>query len=161
MRNRVMAGCASAVLLLVGCAAPGQDGQDGHDASDAPSLSVAEEDWVDVDGEDTDLVTSFSGDEHCGLESTEIIRVSADVVEPREPGWPETTFAHDPEGGLADRLVHGEYDGSTELPDEARHAGVRTVSGIELWVDPDESEVIYLRDDDHVEQWPAASVECD
>lgn len=158
MQMRTIAAGAAVVALLGGCAT--ESGSDGTAAAGAP-ISVADEDWVDRDGQETDLVTSFRGDAHCDLETTEIVRVSTELVPSQEPGSPEATFAHDPEGGLPDRLTAAEYDGEAELPDDAEAAGVRTASGVELWVVPNDAEVIYLVDGGTVEQWPAAVVDCD
>lgn len=158
MQVRTIATGAMVVAILGGCAT--EDGADRPSTAGA-SLSVAEEDWVDREGRETDLVASFYGDAHCELDTTEIIRVSTELVPAQEPGWPEATFAHDPEEGLPDRLTAAEHDGEAELPDEAEATGVRTESGVELWAVPDDPNVIYLVNGDTVEQWPAAMVECD
>lgn len=151
---------AGAMLVVLGGCGATEGGADQPSGAGAP-LSVAEEDWVDRQGRETDLVTSFHGDAHCELDTTEIIRVSTDLVPGQEPGWPEATFAHDPEEGLPDRLTAAEHDAEAELPEDAEATGPRTESGVELWAVPDDPNVIYLIDGDTVEQWPAATVECD
>ncbi|MEX2551366.1 MAG: hypothetical protein WD638_14185 [Nitriliruptoraceae bacterium] len=156
----IAAGVAGAVIVvsLGGCATEG--GSDEPSAAGG-STSVAEEDWVDRDGQGTDLVASFYGDAHCDLETTEIIRVSTELVSPEGSDRPELTFAHDPEDGLPDRLTDAAYDGEAELPGDAEATEVRTLSGVDLRAVPDDPDVIYLVDADVVERWPAAMVECD
>lgn len=159
MQTRTIAAAAAIVaILLGGCATAG--GADGPPTAET-SISVAEEEWVDSEGRETDLVTSFHGAAHCQLDTTEIIRVSAELVPSQEPGSPEATFAHDPEDGLPDRLTAAEHESEAELPDDAETAGVRTASGVELWTVPDDPDVIYLVEGGTIEQWPAATVECD
>ncbi len=158
MRMRTIAAGATLMAILGGCATGG--GADGPSAAGG-SISVAEEDWVDQDGQETDLVSSFYGAAHCELDTTEILRVSTELVPAQEPGRPEITFAHDPDGGLPDRLTAAEHEAQAELPDDAEATGVRTTSGVELWAVPDDPDVIYLVDGDAAERWPAAMVECD
>jgi|GEM_PF-4245011 len=158
MQTRTIAAGVTLVAILGACVTEG--GADGSSAAGGP-ISVAEQDWVDQDGQGTDLVSSFYGAAHCDLDTTEILRVSTELVPAQEPGRPEITFAHDPEDGLPDRLTAAEHEAEAELPDDAKATGVRTTSGVELWAVPDDPDVIYLVDGGTVEQWPAATVECD
>lgn len=162
MRTHHVLISVAALLTLSGCG--GDDGptiEEGDDGGSAAAISVAEEDWVGPDEEGTDRVASFFGDEHCDLETVEIVAVDRELLTDDEDGPPQRYFAHDPEEGLSDSVAEGEYRDAIELPDDAEELGFTTTSGIELWADPDEPDAILLVDGEHVEQWPAARVECD
>ena len=124
-----------AALLVVGCSASAEDGDES--------------------------VSAFTGAEHCGWESVEVIRVSSDVAPPRTDGDPWVDFVRDTDDVLPKRLVSGEFQVGATLPDDAVDTGHETPYG-ELWLAPGAPESAYvITDDDTVEKWPAGDPGCD
>lgn len=112
-------------------------------------------------GEVDGSVSAFVGAEHCGWESVEIIRLSADVAPPQTEGDPWVDFVRDTEGVLPQRLVSGEFVASATLPEEAVDTGYETPYG-DLWIAPDVPDGAYvLTGDGAVEKWPAGDPGCD
>lgn len=161
MNHRGVVIGVAALLALSACGDDAPTIEEGDGTGSAEPISVAEEDWVGADSEDTDRVASFYGEEHCDLETVEIVAVDRDLLGGDADGPPRRYFAHDPEEGLADSVAEGEYRDGIELPDDAEELGFSTTDGVELWTDPDEPDAILLVDGEQVEQWPAARVECD
>lgn len=124
-----------AALLVVGC-----------------SASAGE-----VDGP----VSAFTGAEHCGWESVEVIRVSSDVAPPQTDGDPWIDFVRDTDNVLPKRLVSGEFHVEGTLPDDAMDTGHETPYG-HLWLAPGAPDSAYVvTDDGTVEKWPAGDPGCD
>jgi hypothetical protein len=115
---------------------------------------------TDASGSGEAAVSMFRGAEHCGWDSVQVLRVSADVAPPRTEGDQWVDFVRDSEGVLPDRLVFGEYEADAALPADAVATGHETPSG-SLWLSPSEPDAAYLIAESTTERWPAAYPGCD
>lgn len=106
--------------------------------------------WTDRDGRrvPTTTIHSFHGAEHCDWQDVTFIHL----------GPPERLqqFVGEGAGELGD-LLRSTYDGSAELPEDARDTGFRR-DGRELWltVERDAAYLVSVDDPTDVESWPAA-----
>lgn len=107
------------------------------------------------------VVEVFTGEEHCGWQSIDIVRVTGPdaPVHTAGDGWVD--FVRDREGLLPEHVVFDTLDLHAHLPDGAADTGLRTPDGAQLWLDPDEPSAGYFVADGRVERWPVGYPGCD
>lgn len=101
--------------------------------------------WSDGNGDrvPTSTVSSFQGAEHCGWESTEVLRFEG------------TGYYSDPEQVLADFGLVAPFDDDAELPADAIDTGY-THDGRDLWLSADRS-IAFVDVDGGVQAWPSST----
>ncbi|HSM18343.1 MAG TPA: hypothetical protein VK845_15255 [Gemmatimonadales bacterium] len=111
--------------------------------------------WTDASGQplpDESVYWNY-GPDHCEWQSAAFLHVGWPLGSHWMSGPPHRTYARDPEGLFADEMFIGTLDLDAELPATAADTGFRS-RGTELWLDPADDGVAYLRTGDIVERWP-------
>jgi len=111
--------------------------------------------WTDASGQTVpdETVYWYHGPDHCEWQSVVFLHVGWPLGSHWASSPPHRTYARDPDGIFAQDLFMGTLDLDAELPASAEDTGYRS-GDTELWLDPADEGVAYLRDGDSVERWP-------
>lgn len=130
-----------------------------HDENDVPAQrgTGADRTWE---------VTSWSGTEHCDLQSVLFLRIAWPLgsTYSRTEGLNTTRqYVRDSADKISDELLRGVLDLNAELPDGASYTGYYT-DDVQLWLGPDRGDrFVYVVGGGTVERWPRAveSIACE
>jgi hypothetical protein len=111
--------------------------------------------WTDSNGclVRVDVLAERPGPAHCGFEDTRVLMVGMPLGSPYTSLATTRRYVRDPKGSYGMPELAAGFEPNAKLPNSARDTGFR-LGDSQLWHDPEDTAVIYLRRPSSIERWP-------